>query len=69
MSRVFARETALKIAVEGARWIIGAADNVDANVLRYITPVQQAQAGLIADLDLIANMIYGRATAHAATSG
>jgi alkylation response protein AidB-like acyl-CoA dehydrogenase len=72
MSRVFARETVLKIALEGSRWIIGAADAVDPNLLIHslnFATIQQAQAGLITDLDFIANVVYGRAAARAGTSG
>ncbi len=69
MSRVFAREAALTVADDGVRWVVGAADapasggTVDAAALVAALPldaVRAAQAGLVADLDRIADVLYGR---------
>lgn len=57
LSRVFAREAALKMAVDGWRWIAGAGESIDATKLG---PVFQAQSGLLADLDHAADALYGR---------
>ncbi|HET9211648.1 MAG TPA: acyl-CoA dehydrogenase family protein [Thermoanaerobaculia bacterium] len=57
LSRVFAREAALKVAVDGWRWIVGAGDGIDAAKLG---PVLQAQSGLLADMDRAAGALYGR---------
>jgi acyl-CoA dehydrogenase len=50
ISRVFARDAALRVAQEGARWT-GAAANPAA---------LQIQAGLLADMDSIADVLYTR---------
>jgi alkylation response protein AidB-like acyl-CoA dehydrogenase len=69
LSRVFAREAALKVADDGVRWVIGAADApssggaVNAAALVAAMPldaVRSAQAGLVADLDAIADVLYER---------
>jgi len=65
LSRVFAREAALKVATEGLRWICGAAD-VDAPQLASavgLAAVVRAQAGLLSDMDRAADALYGRAAA------
>jgi len=63
MSRIFAREAALRVALEGSRWITAAgADGPDVN----LPAIQRAQAGLLADMDLVAAVIYGRTVKAAA---
>ncbi|MFN0285016.1 MAG: acyl-CoA dehydrogenase family protein [Kineosporiaceae bacterium] len=71
MSRVFAREAALRVADDGVRWVVGAADApasgapVDAAALVAALPldaVRAAQSGLVADLDLVADVLYQRTT-------
>jgi alkylation response protein AidB-like acyl-CoA dehydrogenase len=66
ISRVFAREAALKVADEGLRWCIGAGGVSDAEIAGVETSlglpaIHRAQAGLIVDLDFIADVLYGRA--------
>ena len=66
ISRVFARDAALKIAEEGLRWICGAGGVSDAEMSSFETSLQlsavhRAQAGLISDMDLIADVLYARA--------
>jgi alkylation response protein AidB-like acyl-CoA dehydrogenase len=60
LSRVFAREAALKVAVDGWRWIVGAGEGIDAAKLG---PVFQAQSGLLADMDRAADALYSRSAA------
>ena len=57
MSRVFAREAAHKVACEGLRWAIGAGGDATFDP----GAVQSAQSGLIADMDRVADALYGRA--------
>jgi alkylation response protein AidB-like acyl-CoA dehydrogenase len=68
MSRVFARESALRVATDGLRLVCGATSNgaADAGPLAAdlrLPAIQAAQAGLLADLDLVADVLYGRAGA------
>jgi alkylation response protein AidB-like acyl-CoA dehydrogenase len=67
MARVFARDAAQKVACEGLRWVIGAGSTAalpagtqgDGAGLQ-LDAVFAAQAGLIADMDLVADALYGR---------
>ena len=62
MARVNAREAALTVAVEGLRWVAGA-DGGDAAALASrvgLPAIQAAQSGLIADMDAVADVLYGR---------
>jgi alkylation response protein AidB-like acyl-CoA dehydrogenase len=62
ISRTFAREAALRVAQDGSRWIVGAGGDTAA----LDSPaVLRAQSGLLADMDLVADALYGR-TAKAA---
>ena len=66
ISRVFARDAALKVAEEGLRWVIGAGGISDAEIAGFETSlglpaIHRAQSGLISDLDYIADVLYGRA--------
>lgn len=70
VSRVFAREAALKVTEEGLRWVCGAGGVSDAEITAFETSLQlpaihRAQAGLISDMDFIADVLYAR-TAKAA---
>jgi hypothetical protein len=62
MSRVFARDVALKVAGEGLRWVHGGSPDVDADLARRVglTEVLAAQHGLIDDMDAVAAALYGR---------
>ena len=65
MSRVFAREAALKVAQEGLRLIVGAGGVSDADLAAFETSlglpaIHRAQAGLISDMDSIADALYNR---------
>ena len=66
LSRVFAREAALKVAEEGMRWVCGAGTLSDTEIAALETSLQlsavhRAQAGLMSDMDLIADVLYARA--------
>jgi len=66
LSRIFAREAALKVAEDGLRWIIGAGGVCDGGITGLETSlglpaIHRAQSGLISDLDYIADVLYGRA--------
>jgi len=66
MSRVFAREAAQKAGQEGVRWVAGSvdADRADIAPLLAAIPhdaIRAAQAGLLVDMDRVADVLYGRA--------
>ncbi len=66
ISRVFARDAALKVGEEGLRWVIGAGGISDVEIAGFETSlalpaIHRAQSGLISDLDYIADVLYGRA--------
>jgi acyl-CoA dehydrogenase len=73
MSRVFARDAAQKVACEGMRWVTGAATADDgAGATQFetslgLTAVYAAQAGLVADMDRVADALYGRASSASPT--
>jgi alkylation response protein AidB-like acyl-CoA dehydrogenase len=63
ISRVFARDAALKVAHEGLRWVSGAADPAAFGQLVSGLPIEQVQAaqvGLLADMDAVADVLYER---------
>ena len=66
LSRVFAREAALRVATEGLRWVTGAGGITGTEMPAcetslQITAVHRAQADLISDMDFIADVLYARA--------
>jgi len=66
VSRVFAREAGLKVAEEGLRWVCGAGGVTNAEMPAFETSlgllaIHRAQAGLIVDMDFIADVLYARA--------
>ena len=65
LSRIFAREAAHKVAEEGLRWITGAGGVSDAELPGFeasvgIAAIHRAQAGMIADMDYVADVLYNR---------
>ncbi len=70
-SRVYAREAAAAVVAEGIRWAVGA-DGVPLPDLAgfqqslRVGPIHAAQAGLVADMDEVADALYGRDTNGAA---
>jgi alkylation response protein AidB-like acyl-CoA dehydrogenase len=71
ISRVFARDAALRVAEDGMRWILGAAADVDVNAFEKalgLPAIHRAQAGLVADMDAVADVLYARASKPAAAA-
>jgi alkylation response protein AidB-like acyl-CoA dehydrogenase len=63
LSRISARDSALKIVSEGARWIGGLISESEASTLEKrlsVSQVHRAQAGLMQDMDNVADFLYGR---------
>jgi alkylation response protein AidB-like acyl-CoA dehydrogenase len=62
ISRVNAREVALTVATEGVRWVSGAGDGDGADLAARlrVADIHAAQAGLVADLDAVADALYRR---------
>ena len=60
ISRVFAREAALKVAEEGLRWVAGAGSGTDLAAALPLDRVRAAQSGLLADMDQVADALYRR---------
>jgi alkylation response protein AidB-like acyl-CoA dehydrogenase len=66
ISRVFAREAALRIAEEGLRLIVGAGGMKDHEINDFgnkigMPAVHRSQVGLISDMDYITDVLYNRA--------
>ena len=57
IARIFAREAAIRVAQEGSKWVIGAGGEIPALDLAAL---QRSQVGLISDMDLVADALYGR---------
>ena len=73
LSRIFARETALKVAEDGLRLVIGGGGVTDADLPTFeqalqLPAIHRAQAGLVADMDAIADVLYDRAVKSARLS-
>lgn len=71
LSRAFAREAAMKVAHEGLRLAAGAGEMPEAEMAAFeaslrLGPIHRAQAGLIADMDAIADVLYNRSAKGAA---
>ena len=69
ISRIFAREAAFKVS-EGVRWVIGAGgvSNTDLSAFETtlrLPAIHQAQAGLISDMDYVADVLYNRVAKRA----
>ncbi len=65
LSRVFAREAALKVAEEGLRWVCGAGGVKDSEMTAFeaalgLPAIHRAQSGLISDMDYVADVLYNR---------
>lgn len=62
-SRVAARNAAMKVVGEGVRWIMSLLSEAEAAALEkktFMPQIYRAQAGLIQDMDYIADVLYGR---------
>ncbi|HZM10479.1 MAG TPA: acyl-CoA dehydrogenase family protein [Candidatus Limnocylindrales bacterium] len=65
LARIFAREASLKVAEEGLRWVTGAGGVSDSEMTAFETSlglpaIHRAQAGLISDMDYLADVIFDR---------
>ncbi len=65
IARIFAREAALTAAEDGLRWVVGSAEpgtGVDPNLSAALRldGIRSAQAGLIADMSALADILYDR---------
>ncbi len=65
ISRCFARQAAMKVAEEGLRWICAADGISEQDIEQFetalgLTAIHRAQAGLITDMNLVADFVYGR---------
>jgi alkylation response protein AidB-like acyl-CoA dehydrogenase len=63
LSRISTRDSALRIITEGARWIGGLTAESEASNLEikmFAPQIYRAQAGLIQDMDYVADVLYGR---------
>jgi acyl-CoA dehydrogenase len=70
MSRIFAREAALKVGEEGLHWVVGAGGVSGADLPAFenslgLPAIHQGQVGLIGDMDFLADVLYGRAAKRA----
>ena len=70
LSRIFSREAALKVAEEGLRWIAGSGGVSDADMPAFeqsleLPAIHRAQAGLVADMDFAADVLYARTAKRA----
>jgi alkylation response protein AidB-like acyl-CoA dehydrogenase len=70
LARIFAREAALKVAEEGLRWVAGAGGVSEPEMTAFeaslgLSAIHRAQAGLIADMDYVADVLYGRVAKRA----
>jgi alkylation response protein AidB-like acyl-CoA dehydrogenase len=73
ISRVFAREAALKVGSEGLRYICGAAVVSDSEIATLekaleLTQIHMAQRELIADMDCVADALFARSANKAAAA-
>ncbi len=73
LGRIFAREAALKVAEEGLQWVCGSGGVSDAELSAFedalkLRAIHRAQSGLLADMDYIADVLYGRAAKPVALS-
>ena len=66
ISRIFAREAAMKVAQDGLKCVVGAGGVSDAELPAFeaalgLSAIHRSQAGLLADMDYVAEVLYGRA--------
>jgi alkylation response protein AidB-like acyl-CoA dehydrogenase len=71
ISRIFAREAALKVAEESLRWAVAAGVTGDAEFKAFetvlnVSAIHRAQAGFITDMDYVADVLYHRLAKKAA---
>jgi alkylation response protein AidB-like acyl-CoA dehydrogenase len=65
MSRIFARDAAMKVAQDGFKWILGA-DELSADEIRAfekqlnLSAIYQTQSSQLADMDIVCKEIYSQ---------
>jgi alkylation response protein AidB-like acyl-CoA dehydrogenase len=69
VSRIFARDAALRVSEEGLRWVVGSGGIGDAEMAGFeaslgSSAIHRAQSGLISDMDYVADALYGRTAKH-----
>ena len=67
LSRIFAREAARKVAEDGLHWVAGSCAVGDGELATFehairLSEIHRAQAGLLADMDYFADVLYNRVT-------
>jgi alkylation response protein AidB-like acyl-CoA dehydrogenase len=70
LSRIFAREAALRVVTEGIRWTAGAGGVSEADIPALeaalgTSAIHRAQAGAVADMDLVGDVLYNRTAKRA----
>lgn len=73
ISRIFSRDAALKVAGDGVRWVAGAGgvnngDLADFEARLALPAIHRSQAGLISDMDFVADVLYSRAAKREAAA-
>jgi alkylation response protein AidB-like acyl-CoA dehydrogenase len=63
LSRIFAREAAMKIGLDGLRWVLGADQLSESEIRAFeqkmnFTAIYQAQTGMVEDMDYMKTVIY-----------
>ena len=60
ISRIFARQAALRVGSEGLQWITNGTDSGELEAATGMAAIHAAQGGGLADMDLLADILYGR---------
>ncbi len=63
LSRISARDSAMRVVAEGMRWIGGQVPGAEAMKLEqklFMREINLAQSGLLRDMDYVADVLYGR---------
>ncbi len=73
IARIFARDAALKVAQAGLQWVAAAGGVAETEMASFeaaigMPAIHRAQAGLMADLDYVADAVYGRTVKNAVTA-
>ena len=73
ISRIFAREAALKVAEDGFRWTCGFGGLADSEIAEFeaklgMPAIHRAQLGLMADMDYVADVLFNRISKRAAVA-
>jgi alkylation response protein AidB-like acyl-CoA dehydrogenase len=63
MSRIYAREAAMKVAQDGFRWILGADELSTSEIKDFenqlnLSAIYQTQSGQLADMDIVCKVLY-----------